>query len=94
MRKFVLSILPMVSAIGGARHFTYLYEAPTSVPGSIELENWLTWRRINDQARADQIDFRHELEFGVTDKFQVSVYLADWFYENDREHASSSWNQN
>jgi hypothetical protein len=46
MRKFVLSILllsilPMVSTFGGARHFTYLYEAPTSAPGTIELENWL-----------------------------------------------------
>jgi len=69
MRKFVLSILPMLSAFGGARHFTYLYEAPTSAPGSIELENWVTWQRINDPERADQIDFRHELEFGVTDKF-------------------------
>jgi len=90
MRRFVLSILllsilPMVSAFGGARHFTYfyLYEAPTSAPGSIELENWVTWQRIDDPERAGQIDFRHELEFGVTDKFQVSVYLADWFYEND-----------
>jgi len=96
MRKFVLSILllsilPMLSAFGGARHFTYLYEAPTSAPGSIELENWVTWQRINDPERADQIDFRHELEFGVTDKFQVSVYLADWFYENDQEHSGFAY---
>jgi len=81
----------MVSAFGGARHFTYLYEAPTSAPGSIELENWVTWRRINDPEYTDQIDFRHELEFGVTDKFQVSVYLADWFYENDREHSGFAY---
>jgi len=31
----------------------------------------VTWQRINDPERAGQIDFRHELEFGVTDKFQV-----------------------
>jgi len=51
----------MVSAFGGVRHFTYLYEAPTSAPGSIELENWV----------------------GVADKFQVTGYPVDWFYEND-----------
>jgi hypothetical protein len=88
---FFLSILPAFPAFGGVRHFTYLYEAPTSAPGSIELENWLTWRRTNDPERADQLDFRHEVEFGVTDKFQVSVYLADWFYENDNERSGFTY---
>lgn len=88
---FLLSILPAFSAFGGVRHFTYLYEAPTSAPGSIELENWLTWRRTNDPERADQLDFRHEIEFGVTDKFQVSVYLADWFYKNDNERSGFTY---
>ena len=32
----LMSILPAVSVFGGVRHFTYLYEAPTSAPGSIE----------------------------------------------------------
>jgi hypothetical protein len=79
----LMAVLPGPDCLAGVRHFTYLYEAPTSAPGSIELENWLTWRRTNDPERADQLDFRHELEFGVTEKFQVSVYLADWFYRND-----------
>jgi hypothetical protein len=64
---------------GGVRHFTFVYEAPTSARGSVELENWVTWRRTNDPG-FDQIDFRHELEFGITDKFQASVYVADWNY--------------
>ena len=85
------SILPAFSAFGGVRHFTYLYEAQTSAPGSIELENWLTWRRTNDPERADQLDCRHELEFGVTDKFQVSVYVADWFYKNDQSGSGFSY---
>src|SRR4029077_2569912 len=33
----------------------------------------------------NEVDFRHEVEFGVTDNFQVSVYLADWNY-----HSASS----
>jgi hypothetical protein len=35
---FVVAILPAFFVLGGARHFTYLYEAPTSAPGSVELE--------------------------------------------------------
>lgn len=96
MRKFalsilLLSILPGLSAFGGVRHFTFLYEAPTSAPGSIDLENWVTWRRTTNPERFDQVDFRHELEFGITDKFQASVYVADWFYAHDLPHSGSTY---
>jgi hypothetical protein len=29
-----------------------------------------------------QVDFRHEFEFGITDKLQLSVYVADWQYQS------------
>jgi len=86
----ILAFSPSVS-FGGVRHFTFLYEAPTSAPGSLELENWVTWQRITEPDRSDEVDFRHELEYGVTDKFQVSVYLADWFYENNRGGAGFTY---
>jgi hypothetical protein len=78
-------------ALGGVRHFTFLYEANTSAPGSLELENWVTWQRATGADRFDHVDFRHELEYGVTDKFQLSLYLADWSYENDREQSGSTY---
>jgi hypothetical protein len=87
---FVLLVDASV-AVGGVRHFTFLYEANTSAAGSLELENWITWQRATGSARFDQVDFRHELEYGVTDAFQVSVYLADWFYENDQEHSGFTY---
>jgi hypothetical protein len=87
----LLSILPAISVFGGVRRFTFLYEANTSARGSLELENWVTWQRATGPGRFDQVDFRHELEYGVTDKFQVSIYLADWFYENDREHSGFAY---
>src|SRR5256886_3187626 len=86
----ILAFSPSIS-FGGVRHFTFLYEAPTSARGSLELENWVTWQRITDPDRSDEVDFRHELEYGVTDKFQVSIYLADWFYERDREHSGFAY---
>jgi len=89
---FILGLLASASVgDGGVRHFTFLYEANTSATGSLELENWVTWQRVAGSGRFDQVDFRHELEYGVTDTFQVSIYLADWFYENGREHSGFSY---
>jgi hypothetical protein len=94
-RKFTLLVLlfwisPVTAALAGARHFTFLYEAPTSPPGSIELENWITWERVTNPERSDDIGFRHEIEIGVTDRFQASIYFVDWSYAHD--HKQSSFN--
>jgi uncharacterized protein DUF6662 len=78
---FLLLVLPAFSAFGGARRFTYVYEATTSPPGDIEIENWVTWKTSKpDDRDFDQVDFRHEIEFGITDRLQAAVYLADWNY--------------
>ncbi|HEY4284958.1 MAG TPA: hypothetical protein VGM62_17985 [Chthoniobacterales bacterium] len=77
-----------LQTFGGVRHFTYLYETPTSPPGGFESENWVTWERTTDPTRVDEVAFRHELEFGLTDHFQASIYFADWSYsrEDNRSH--------
>ncbi len=93
--KEILRLGILVAAISastcfaGAKHFTFLYEAPTSAPGSLELENWVTWKRTTNPERSDNVEFRHEFEYGVTDRFQASLYFADWSYENNPEH--SGW---
>ena len=70
------------SCLGGVRHFTFLYETTTSAPGSVELENWVTFRTGDpDRQRFSELDFRHEFEFGLTDRFQLSIYVADWRYQ-------------
>jgi hypothetical protein len=71
----------------GERRFTYVYEATTAPKGTLELENWVTWRaNRTDTNRSDRFDFRHELEFGVTDRFQVALYVADWRLTDDADH--------
>ena len=75
------TVLPILSAFAGARHFTYLYEAPTSAPGSVELENTITWARTNGE-HLDELAFREELEIGITDHFQLGIYPLDWGYEH------------
>jgi hypothetical protein len=78
----LLWCLPL-SAFAGARHFTFIYEAPTSSPGSVELENYATTRFTDGFTGAS---FRHEIEIGVTEHFQVSIYLTNWDYTRSREN--------
>jgi hypothetical protein len=83
---FVLLIgaLSASIAFGGARRFTFVYEAPTTPPGVIEFENSATWQtHTPNDPRFNEVDFRHELEFGITNNFQASVYVADWNYHGN-----------
>lgn len=69
--------IPQLEA--GERRFTYVYEATTAPEGEIEIENWVTWKTTpEDGKRGDEFDFRHEIEFGVTDRLQLGIYVADW----------------
>lgn len=67
--------LASLSAYATERNFAYTYEATTLAKGAVELENWATWSHRHGN---NQFVFRHELEFGMTDHLEVSVYLADW----------------
>lgn len=74
-----------LNADAGERRFTYSYEADTTPPGIVEYEQFVTWKasKQNDSAY-DQIEFRHEIEFGLTDKLQMGIYVADWRYTDGR----------
>jgi hypothetical protein len=78
-RVLFLLALTIQTSFAGARHFTFLYEAPTAAPGSFELENYATG--VFRDAKFRGIDFRHELEIGLTDHFQASLYFANWHYD-------------
>jgi len=55
------------------------------------LENWVTWARTTNPEHSNQVVFRHEIEIGVTDRLQASIYVADWFYENDPVHSGFTY---
>lgn len=77
----ILSILlaTTISSLAGERHFTNVYETTTAAKGELELENWVTWEtRRGEGDNTNLWKFRHELEYGVTDQFQVALYLANW----------------
>lgn len=78
----LLLLLAPLAAEAGARRFTFVYESTTGRAGSVDLENWITFEaHTPNDHEFREVAFRHEIEFGVTDHLQASVYLADWQYE-------------
>ncbi|MBI3880665.1 MAG: hypothetical protein HY301_11465 [Verrucomicrobia bacterium] len=65
------------------RAFTFTYEPETMPEGATEVEQWVSLaagRRdlvggVNDQKNYHRWEFRTELEYGVSDIYQVSLYL-------------------
>ena len=80
-------LLPSI-CFAGARHFTFIYEAPTSPPGSFEIENYATTRFSDGFTDAN---FRHEIEIGIPEHFQASIYLANWDYTRNRENRGAHY---
>lgn len=69
----------------GERRFTFVYEATTQPKGAWEYEQWITWETAKESNRDfDHFDFRHEIEVGLTDHFQLGIYVSDWGYEENR----------
>ena len=88
-RNVILYLLFLPSiCFAGARHFTFVYEAPTSPPGSVESENWATTRFSDGFTDAQ---FRHEIEIGVSEHFQASVYLANWDYTRSSDNRGAHY---
>lgn len=48
----------------------------------------MTWRRTSNPERADELAFRHEIEIGVTDRLQASIYFTDWSYQSDARQSN------
>lgn len=79
----VCSMTTAFEAAAGDRRFAYTYEATTHAKGEVEYEQWVTWKTHKDSdSEFDRFDFRHELEFGITDRLQLGVYVSDWRYQH------------
>jgi hypothetical protein len=68
-------ILCAHSVTAAPRAFSYVYEASVAAAGSHELENSAKWLHTS---MADDVEFQHELEFGLTSNVQLSLILAEW----------------
>ncbi|HWW00587.1 MAG TPA: hypothetical protein VNZ64_12890 [Candidatus Acidoferrum sp.] len=75
------------------RSFTYTYEPETMPQGGFEYEQWVTLRAGRGAAVGQEDfnrwEFRHELEYGLTDNYTVSLYVNESL-ENFRDPTTSS----
>src|SRR6266853_2339165 len=90
--RALISLLAIaVSASADERHFANVYETTTAPKGGIEFENWVTWEARRGQGDNTNLwEFRHEIEYGITDRWQLGVYLANWSLANETGHKNST----
>ncbi len=89
---FVLSLLCTAVASADPRPFTFTYDTYPVGKGNFEYEQWITWQaHKEDDTSYDRIDFRHEFEFGITDNFDLAVYLPNWYYEDSKEFSGTKF---
>jgi hypothetical protein len=60
--------------------FGYSYGTETLPKGAVELYTWTTWRTDKGHGTYDALDLRQEIEYGVTDRFQASLYLNQRYH--------------
>jgi hypothetical protein len=98
MKSSLLSVLPKslllgLALVSGAaaseRRCVYNSEATTAPKGLLELEQWFTFKDYDSRER---YEFRTEIEYGVTDRFQLGLYVSDWRYtDNDSGKDEAEW---
>lgn len=74
--SLTLTALALVPGLVQAseRNFSYTYESAVLAPGEKELELWTTYRRGRAQYYS-QVENRLEVEFGVSDRLMMALYL-------------------
>lgn len=85
MPRLLLALALLLSPVltyAGEPLFGYVYTTDTTPAGKWELEQWVTDREGQAQGRFHHVHFNTEVEYGVTDKFQVAVY-TNFMWDND-----------
>ncbi len=94
------SALSLQTTPATERLFTYTYEPETLPEGGMEFEQWVTLRTQRtkggsvNQENFNRWELREELEYGVTDRYTVSLYLntrADSFRDTTTGQDNSSF---
>jgi hypothetical protein len=87
MHRFVVfsTIVLLAAGIASAdpRPFTFTTDTYPVGKGNWEYEQWATWQQAGDE---NVYRFRHEIEFGVADNFDLAFYLPNWRYESTDGH--------
>jgi hypothetical protein len=78
--SIALFLLGAFEARADENLFGYSYGTETLPKGGVELYSWTTWRTDKGEGTYDALDLRQEIEYGVTDHFQASLYLSQRYH--------------
>jgi hypothetical protein len=74
LEAVVIALVSAAAAAASERHFTYTYESSVLHPAGREIEPWNTFR-LGKADFFSALGTRLEVELGVTDRLQTSLYL-------------------
>ena len=79
----VLVAFTTITAQADPRPWTFNYDTYSVGKGNAEYEQFFTYRTHTDEDNAyARYDFRHEIEYGLSDNFDIALYFANWRYED------------
>jgi hypothetical protein len=78
--SIALALVAAFAAHADENLFGYSYGTETLPHGARELYSWTTWRTGKGQGSYDALDLRQEIEYGVSDRFQASLYLSERYH--------------
>jgi hypothetical protein len=69
--------------------FAFARDVAVQPKGMLEYEQWVTFKDYDNRQR---FEFRHELEYGLTESTQLGIYLSDWRHTtNDNGADETEW---
>lgn len=83
-----VSLVGAVPAFAGEAAFGYVYTTDVMPKGKFEVEQWLTDREGQAHGRFHDLQMRTEVEYGVTNNFQLAGYLNYSYLDANRNSTS------
>ncbi len=84
----IFLLISSIPAIATERRFALSYETTTTPKGTFEYEQGIFWEHGHG---SDTMQFRQEVEFGITDRLQLAVYLFDFVHARVNGQRSTAW---
>ena len=84
-----------VAAWAGESPFGWIYTADVQPPGTRQFQQWIDVQSKQSQGSYSNVRLRSEIEFGVTAKYQTSIYFNSRFInanQNQRDGTSAGPN--
>jgi len=74
------------------RPWTFTYDTYSEGKGNAEFEQWVTWNTHKSTEHGyDLFQFREEIEYGLTDNFDISIYAPSWNYEDSKDRKGTRY---